>query len=115
MPSADNIFSLTESAINPATPTVHNMPLNFPNPMRYFEEKARGIQFWGYDRTIEIPFFVEESALAKLGNDAGADEEGYLRTFDIHRERIHMTAQNAYSLRKKESRVSSYTLAAADF
>jgi hypothetical protein len=38
------------------------MKLHFPNPSRYFDEKSSRILFWGYDRTIEVSFFLETAA-----------------------------------------------------
>lgn len=39
------------------------MKLTFPNPSRSFDESGKRVRFWGYDRAIEVSFFVEAEAL----------------------------------------------------
>ena len=85
--------------------------LNFPNPSRSYDETGHGVRFWGYDRTLEIAFFLEEGALSKVHPDTTVTEAGFLNTFDANRERICEVASNIYSRRQKPS----YTLTSADF
>jgi hypothetical protein len=85
--------------------------LNFPNPSRSYDEIGRGVHFWGYDRTLEISFFLEEGALSKVHLDTTDNEAGFLNTFDANRERICEVASNIYARRQKPS----YILTSADF
>ncbi len=87
------------------------MALNFPNGCRSYDERRNLIRFWGYDRTLEISFFVEASALHKLCPQTGNVEAEYLEAFDASRDRIQETARKVYSRTRKDA----YLLAAADF
>jgi hypothetical protein len=91
------------------------MAINFPNPSRSYEEKKHGVSFWGYDQTIEISFFVEDSALSKIDSKASADELGFLNTFDLNCERIREVADSTYSRSRKASHIFSFTLTTSDF
>jgi len=91
------------------------MELNFPNPSRYYEENEHGVHFWGYYRTIEILFFIEESTFFKIDPETKSNEAGFLNTFDSNTEKIHLAANTAYSQRKKSSRAASYRLTESDF
>ena len=73
------------------------------------------MQFWGYDRTFEISFFVGKGALAQLDPAMPPGESGLLDTFDAHRERIREVAGNVYARRRKAAHIFSYTLLASDF
>jgi hypothetical protein len=88
--------------------------LNFSNPSRSYDEVGRGVHFWGYDRTFEISFFVEEDALSALSPSTVATESGFLGTFDAHRERINKAATDIYSRRRKGSYIYAYTLRKSD-
>jgi len=90
-------------------------PVNFPNPSRSYDETRHGVRFWGYDRTFEISFFVEAGALSKVSPETGADEAGFLNTFDVHRNRICAVAWDVYSRRHKGSYIYSYILTDSDF
>jgi hypothetical protein len=39
------------------------MDLHFPNPSRSYDPTRRAVQFWGYDHSMEVSFFVAEEAL----------------------------------------------------
>ena len=91
------------------------MALDFPNPSRSYDETRHGVRFWGYDRTFEVSFFVEEGALWKINSETRADEVGFLRTFDLNRGRIQKVAGNVYSRRHKDSHVFSFSLTDSDF
>lgn len=86
------------------------MNLNFPNRSRSYNATRGRIQFWGYDSTLEISFFLEADALARINPDAVKDEAGSLGVFDANRVRIETAASKVYSRNSK----SSYTLTAAD-
>ena len=85
--------------------------LNFPNPSRSYDQKGHGVRFWGYDKTIEVSFFIEEGALAKIHSAISRDEAGFLNAFDVNCDRIREVAGNVYSLRRR----AFYALTAADF
>jgi Protein of unknown function (DUF1488) len=68
------------------------------------------VRFWAYDEALEIPFFVEASALCHVDPNATRDEPGLLNAFDLHRSRILRAADRVYS----RNRRGSYTLAASD-
>jgi hypothetical protein len=87
------------------------MTLNFPNVSRSYDARRNLIRFWGHDSALEIPFFVEVSALDELPSRTMNAEAGYLHLFDAALTRIHEIACKAYS---RGSR-SSYLLTAADF
>ena len=89
------------------------MALNFPNESRSFDEAKKRVRFWGYDRSMEISFFVDEDALRKLHPDTNDDEDGFLQTFDTAREVIHATATKVYA--RSASQSYSFVLTAPDF
>jgi hypothetical protein len=89
------------------------MSLSFPNPSRSFDASRSRVCFWGYDRTIEISFFVEAAALKRLCPEMAGAETGFLKAFDAVRNRIHEVADNVYSRGGKGS--YAYILAAEDF
>jgi hypothetical protein len=91
------------------------MKLDFPNPSRSFDESGERIRFWGYDRTIEVCFFVECEALKRLAPNMGASEKGYLEAFDQARSRIHEVADEVYAHGGRSKGVYAYVLSAADF
>jgi Protein of unknown function (DUF1488) len=68
------------------------------------------MRFWAYDEALEVPFFVEASALCRMDPKATRDEPGLLNAFDLHRGRIFKAANRIYS----RNRRGSYTLATAD-
>ncbi|HVG50554.1 MAG TPA: DUF1488 domain-containing protein [Xanthobacteraceae bacterium] len=87
------------------------MSLSFPNQMRSFDATRRAVRFWGYDRSMEASFFVNEEALKRLQPNAHSDESSLLSAFDRHRERIHAIAAQVYGRGRK----GSYDLLPADF
>ena len=86
------------------------MALNFPNQSRSYDARQHCVRFWAYDEALEIPFFVEASALCRMDPKATRDEPGLLNAFDLHRGRIFKAANRVYS----RNRRGSYTLAAGD-
>ena len=89
--------------------------LTYPNPSRSYDEADRGVRFWGYDRTFEIAFFIDQKALSRIEPETEPDEAGFLRTFDANRDRILETAGAVYARRRKDAYVYAYTLTEADF
>ncbi|MEQ8194420.1 MAG: DUF1488 family protein [Rhodospirillales bacterium] len=87
--------------------------LNFPNVSRSYDATRSRVRFWGYDRSIEILFFVEAAALRKLHPDMNDAEENVLRVFDAALERIHEAADKAYVRGRKGTH--AYNLAVEDF
>ena len=89
------------------------MKLSFPNPSRSFDASKNRVLFWGYDKTIEISFFVELDALKRLCPEMSSVETEFLQAFDTARTRIYEVANEIYE--KSPSRSFSYVLAAKDF
>jgi hypothetical protein len=89
------------------------MKLSYPNPCRSFDASHRRICFWGYDRTIEISFFVGMEALKRLCPDMSDAESGFLQAFDAALDRIHEVADEVYARDGKAS--NACILAAEDF
>ena len=79
------------------------MRLSFPNPCRSFDAARRRVCFWGYDRTIEISFYVGEEVLKHLSPDMEGAEAGFLKAFDAMRDPIHEIAGKAYAHADKGS------------
>lgn len=91
------------------------MKLTFPNPSRSFDESGERVRFWGYDRTIEVSFFVEAEALKRLCPDMDAAEAGLLKAFDKTRGRILEVADRIYTRGGGGKGAYTYVLSAADF
>lgn len=70
--------------------------LRFPNTSRSLEPGKNRIRFWGYDKAIEITFFIELTALSKISLAADSTETGLLGAFDDALEKIHAVAQDVY-------------------
>jgi hypothetical protein len=73
------------------------MTLSFPNPSRTYDPVRRRICFWGYDRAMEVPFFLEESVLFRLDPQTKNAEAAKLATYDAARDRIHAVADKVHS------------------
>ena len=91
------------------------MKLAFPNPCRSFDESGNRVRFWGYDRAIEVSFFVEAAALKRLSPGVGSPETGYLEAFDEARSRIHEVADEVYGRGVHGKGSYAYVLSVADF
>jgi hypothetical protein len=91
------------------------MKLVFPNPSRSFDESGNRVRFWGYDRSIEVSFFVEAAALERLCPGVGSAETGYLEAFDEARSRIHEVADKVYGRGGNGKGAYAYVLSAVDF
>jgi hypothetical protein len=86
------------------------MGLNFPNLSRSYDARRQCVRFWAYDDALEIPFFVEASALCGMDPKTTNDEAGLLCAFDLYRKRILAAADRVYSRRRQ----GSYLLVASD-
>jgi hypothetical protein len=91
------------------------MSLVFPNPSRSFDQGGNRVRFWGYDRAIEVSFFVDAAALKQLCPGVGSPETGYLEAFDEARSRIYEVAEEVYERGGKGKGDYAYVLAAGDF
>jgi hypothetical protein len=89
------------------------MSLHFPNPSRIFDASKNRVQFWGYDSTMEVSFFVETDALKQLSPDMSKTETEFLQAFDAARDRIYEVADKVYVRGGKGT--YAYNLAAEDF
>ena len=92
------------------------MTLNFPNESRNFDSRRNRVQFWGYDGTIEVSFFVGADALQKLNQislEAADIEARVLSVFDAARARIHQVADKVYRSGRRGDYV--HCLVPADF
>ena len=87
------------------------MPLNFPNPSRWYDATLRAVRFWGHDSAMEAAFFVEEGALKLIQPNMRLDEAGLLNAFDSNRDRIHAVAARVYARGQR----GSYNLMSSDF
>ncbi len=91
------------------------MKLVFPNPCRSFDESGNRVRFWGYDRSIEVSFFVEAAALKRLCPGVGSPETGYLEAFDEARSRIYEVADEVYERGGNGKGAYAYVLSVVDF
>jgi len=90
------------------------MKLSFPNQSRSFDESKNRVRFWGYDRAMEISFFVEEDALKQLCPETSKEEAELLKAFDATRDQIYEVANKIYGRGGKKG-TYAYILAAKDF
>ena len=89
------------------------MKLSFPNPSRSFDASRNRVLFWGYDKSMEITFFVELDAIKRLCPEVRSVETGILEAFDSVRSRIYEVADKVYSRSAKYC--FAFVLAAKDF
>jgi hypothetical protein len=87
------------------------MVLSFPNPSRRYDAVRRRVCFWAYDSAVEVPFFLEESALFRLDPKTKNVEAAMLATFDAARDRINAVAERVHAFQKR----SFHVLVASDF
>ncbi len=91
------------------------MKLHFPNPSRSFDEIHNQVIFWGYDRAMEVSFFLDIAALKRLCPEMSNAESEFLKAFDTARERIYEVADNVYRRGGGGKGTYAYVLAADDF
>ena len=87
------------------------MDLHFANPSRSYDPTRHAVRFWGYDRSMEVSFFVAEDALLGLRISTASRGSDFLQAFDEHRDRICKVAAKVYARGPK----GSYDLQAKDF
>lgn len=87
----------------------------FHNSSRSYDETARVVRFWGYDRALEVSFFIEEDALTKMSSRVLFNRRAFLRTFDRNLGRIREQAGILYARRRAGSNVYSFALTENDF
>jgi hypothetical protein len=85
--------------------------VTFPNESRSYDATRLAVRFWGYDQSMEIPFFIGAAVLCGLEPKMVPEPDGCLKAFDSHRARICSTAARVYARR----RCGSYDLLASDF
>lgn len=88
--------------------------IQFPNSSRSYDESRNRICFWGYDKTMEVSFFVGSDAIQSIQKGAGSSKIELLSAFDSALERIHKVAQEVYSKNNRQGRYSC-VLSADDF
>ena len=81
------------------------MSLNFPNLSRSFEPEQNRIRFWGYDRAMEVTFFMKVETLMAVCPGVGKEEADLLEAFDTKIERIRRAASKVYARRRDLSYV----------
>lgn len=90
------------------------MRLHFPNPSRSFDESHNRVMFWGYDKTMEVSFYLETAALKQICPEMSNAEAESLKAFDNAREMIYEVADKVY--RRGEGKGAyAYVLVAEDF
>jgi hypothetical protein len=89
--------------------------IHFPNASRSFDEVRQRVCFWGYDKTMEISFYIGTEALQKIRQDVGSGETKPLAAFDATLEKIHDVAMAVYANGSKSKGVDSFILYADDF
>ena len=87
------------------------MDLHFANPSRSYDPTRHAVRFWGYDRSMEVSFFVAEDALLRLQPSTASQDSAFLDAFDAHRDRICKIAAKVSARGPK----GSYDLQAKDF
>ncbi len=83
----------------------------FPNASRSYDATRVAVRFWGYDQSMEVPFFIAAEVLGALQPAMEREPEGCLSAFDAHRARICTVAAQVYERRRS----GSYDLLASDF
>jgi hypothetical protein len=79
------------------------MDLHFANPSRSYDPTRHAVRFWGYDRSMEVSFFVAEDALFRLQPSIASKDSDFLEAFDAHRDRICKIAAKVYARGPKGS------------
>jgi hypothetical protein len=60
----------------------------FPNGSRNYDATRLAVRFWGYDQSMEVPFFIIAAVLGALQPASAEKPEDCLSAFDAHRARI---------------------------
>ena len=56
----------------------------FPNDSRSYDATRLAVRFWGYDQSIEVPFFIGADVLGALQPAMAAAPDGCLAAFDAN-------------------------------
>jgi hypothetical protein len=91
------------------------MALEYPNSSRSFDESKSRINFWGYDRTIEVSYFIGADVLKLFKKDVATQEDDLLRVFDANIDRIHQAAAKVYERSTKGRGAYTFILSDEDF
>lgn len=91
------------------------MDVHFPNISRSFDKSKNRVCFWGYDRTIEVSFYIGVDALKQISQEVGTAEAELLGIFDAALEKIHDVAARVYANGGRGHGRFAYTLTAEDF
>jgi hypothetical protein len=83
----------------------------FPNSSRSYDATRLAVRFWGYDQSMEVPFFIGAAVLCGLDPKMSPEPDGCLSAFDANRARICTVAAKVYERRRS----GSYDLIASDF
>ena len=89
--------------------------IQFPNTSRSFDESKNRVCFWGYDRTIEVSFYVGVEALQRIRKGVGTAEAELLAVFDAALDKIHAVAAKVYANSSRGKGEYTYILNAEDF
>ena len=89
--------------------------IEFPNSSRSYDQSKHRVCFWGYDKTIEVTFYIGVEALQKISQLAGSTETELLAEFDAGLEKIHQVAAQVYANSSRGQGTYSYVLTAKDF
>jgi len=68
----------------------------FPNGSRSYDATRLAVRFWGYDHSMEVPFFISAAVLGALQPASAEKPEDCLSAFDAHRARICTVAAKVY-------------------
>ena len=91
------------------------MALEFPNNMRSFDDRKSRINFWGYDRTIEVSYFIAADVLNRFNKDVGTQETELLEVFDENIEKIRDVAAGVYGKSSRGKGAYTFILIDEDF
>ncbi len=91
------------------------MALEFPNNMRSFDDSKSRINFWGYDRTIEVSYFIAADVLNRFKKDVGTQETELLEVFDDNIEKIRDVAARVYDKSPRGKGAYTFILIDEDF
>ena len=89
--------------------------IQFPNSSRSFDESKNRVCFWGYDKTMEVSFYVGAEALQKIREGVGSAEAELLAAFDATLDKIHEVAAKVYANSSRGKGAYTYILHADDF
>ena len=87
------------------------MALSFPNSSRSYDETHHRVRFIGHDGIVQVSFYLESDALARIDAGIRYDEAMALAVFDKNIELIRSAASKAY----RGTRRTLYLLGASAF